>query len=74
MIPVVMFQDMPKVFAFVPGLWALVNNAGVMPLGDVEFTSVETYKKVADVNLFGTIRMTKACLPLIRAGKGGSTE
>lgn len=52
------------------GLWALVNNAGIMPLGTVEFTSLDTYRKVADVNLFGMIRMTKACLPLIRSEKG----
>nr|KAG5714660.1 hypothetical protein BaRGS_000148 [Batillaria attramentaria] len=52
------------------GLWALVNNAGIMSLGDVEFTTVDSYKKVADVNLFGMIRITKACLPLIRAEKG----
>ncbi|MBN3326809.1 BDH protein, partial [Atractosteus spatula] len=52
------------------GLWALVNNAGVSTFGEVEFTSVETYKQVADVNLWGTIRVTKVCLPLIRRAKG----
>lgn len=52
------------------GLWALVNNAGIMQRGDVEFLSVDAYKKVAEVNLFGTIRVTKACLPLIRLAKG----
>ncbi|KAK7113709.1 D-beta-hydroxybutyrate dehydrogenase, mitochondrial-like [Littorina saxatilis] len=52
------------------GLWTLVNNAGVLQRGDVEFTPLDTYKKIADVNLFGTIRMTKACLPLIRREKG----
>ncbi|RXM29832.1 D-beta-hydroxybutyrate dehydrogenase, mitochondrial [Acipenser ruthenus] len=52
------------------GLWALVNNAGVSTFGEVEFTSLETYKQVADVNLWGTIRVTKAFLPLIRRAKG----
>ncbi|KAK1168530.1 D-beta-hydroxybutyrate dehydrogenase, mitochondrial isoform X1 [Acipenser oxyrinchus oxyrinchus] len=51
-------------------LWALVNNAGVSTFGEVEFTSLETYKQVADVNLWGTIRVTKAFLPLIRRAKG----
>ncbi|KAJ8270349.1 hypothetical protein GJAV_G00113390 [Gymnothorax javanicus] len=52
------------------GLWALVNNAGVFTFGDVEFTSMETYKQVSEVNLWGTIRVTKALLPLIRRAKG----
>ncbi|MBN3308017.1 BDH protein, partial [Amia calva] len=52
------------------GLWALVNNAGVSTFGEVEFTSMETYKQVTEVNLWGTIRVTKAFLPLIRRAKG----
>ncbi|KAJ8274407.1 hypothetical protein COCON_G00090320 [Conger conger] len=52
------------------GLWAVVNNAGVSTFGDVEFTSMETYKQVSEVNLWGTIRVTKALLPLVRKAKG----
>ncbi|XP_044526808.1 D-beta-hydroxybutyrate dehydrogenase, mitochondrial [Gracilinanus agilis] len=52
------------------GLWGLVNNAGISTFGEVEFTSMETYKEIAEVNLWGTIRTTKACLPLIRRAKG----
>ncbi|XP_043933748.1 D-beta-hydroxybutyrate dehydrogenase, mitochondrial-like [Protopterus annectens] len=52
------------------GLWGLVNNAGISTFGEVEFTSMKTYKDVAEVNLWGTIRVTKACLPLIRRAKG----
>uniref|UniRef100_A0A7N4NXE9 D-beta-hydroxybutyrate dehydrogenase, mitochondrial n=1 Tax=Sarcophilus harrisii TaxID=9305 RepID=A0A7N4NXE9_SARHA len=52
------------------GLWGLVNNAGVSTFGEVEFTSLETYKEVAEVNLWGTIRTTKASLPLLRRAKG----
>ncbi|XP_077204060.1 D-beta-hydroxybutyrate dehydrogenase, mitochondrial-like [Paroedura picta] len=52
------------------GLWGLVNNAGIASFGDVEFTTLEKYQAVADVNLWGTIRVTKAFLPLIRRAKG----
>uniref|UniRef100_A0A3P8THP1 3-hydroxybutyrate dehydrogenase, type 1 n=1 Tax=Amphiprion percula TaxID=161767 RepID=A0A3P8THP1_AMPPE len=52
------------------GLWAVVNNAGVATFGEVEFTSMDTYKQVSEVNLWGTIRVTKAVLPLIRRAKG----
>lgn len=51
-------------------MWGLVNNAGISTFGDVEFTSMETYKEVAEVNLWGTVRVTKAFLPLIRRAKG----
>ncbi|XP_072897491.1 D-beta-hydroxybutyrate dehydrogenase, mitochondrial-like isoform X4 [Hemitrygon akajei] len=52
------------------GLWGMVNNAGISTFGEVEFTSMAHYKEVADVNLWGTIRVTKAFLPLIRRAKG----
>ncbi|XP_075717856.1 D-beta-hydroxybutyrate dehydrogenase, mitochondrial-like [Rhinoderma darwinii] len=52
------------------GLWGLVNNAGISTFGDVEFTSLDTYKEIAEVNLWGTIRVTKAFLPLVRQHKG----
>lgn len=51
-------------------MWGLVNNAGISTFGEVEFTSMETYKEVAEVNLWGTVRMTKSFLPLIRRAKG----
>lgn len=31
---------------------------------------MDTYKQVSEVNLWGTIRVTKAVLPLIRRAKG----
>ncbi|XP_068199696.1 D-beta-hydroxybutyrate dehydrogenase, mitochondrial isoform X2 [Antennarius striatus] len=52
------------------GLWAVVNNAGVSTFGEIEFTSMDTYKQTSEVNLWGTIRVTKAVLPLIRRAKG----
>lgn len=48
----------------------MVNNAGIASFGDVEFTSMEKYQRVADINLWGTIRVTKAFLPLIRRARG----
>ncbi|XP_069721493.1 D-beta-hydroxybutyrate dehydrogenase, mitochondrial-like isoform X2 [Phaenicophaeus curvirostris] len=52
------------------GLWGLVNNAGVSAFGEVEFASLDDYKNVAEINLWGTVRVTKAFLPLIRRAKG----
>ena len=54
----------------VEGLWALVNNAGVAVFAETEWCSMSAYEKVLGVNLMGTIRVTKACLPLVRSAKG----
>ncbi|XP_028518747.1 retinol dehydrogenase 7 isoform X2 [Exaiptasia diaphana] len=52
------------------GLWALINNAGCMTFGPLEWFSLDDYKKMADVNLWGLIDMTKHFLPLIKKAKG----
>ncbi|XP_002733792.2 D-beta-hydroxybutyrate dehydrogenase, mitochondrial-like [Saccoglossus kowalevskii] len=52
------------------GLWALVNNAGLSTYGHVEWCTMETYKQIADVTLWGVVRTTKAFLPLLRKSKG----
>lgn len=65
---------LPSISNTLSGLWALVNNAGVSTFGEVEFTSMDTYKQVSEVNLWGTIRVTKAVLPLIRRAKGQQLE
>lgn len=53
------------------GLWGLVNNAGIMPnYCPAELTSLRDYRKVCDVNLFGSINMTLTFLPLLRKTSG----
>lgn len=52
------------------GLWALINNAGVAVFAETEWCRMDAYNKVIGVNLLGTIRVTKACLPLIRKAQG----
>jgi 3-oxoacyl-[acyl-carrier protein] reductase len=47
----------------------LINNAGVAhSLAPVDQLSVETWKEVIDTNLTGTFLVTRAALPLMRAG------
>uniref|UniRef100_A0A8C5PDT7 11-beta-hydroxysteroid dehydrogenase type 2 n=1 Tax=Leptobrachium leishanense TaxID=445787 RepID=A0A8C5PDT7_9ANUR len=53
------------------GLWALVNNAGYCAhFGDAELTMESTYRSCMEVNFFGTVKITKDLLPLIRYAKG----
>ncbi|RUS78638.1 hypothetical protein EGW08_013608 [Elysia chlorotica] len=52
------------------GLWAIINNAGVMgTLGAVEWLKKQDYKQTLSVNMFGAVSVTKAFLPLV--GRGG---
>ena len=48
----------------------LVNNAGVIKNGSLEDATEEDIEYQVGVNVVGTIRMTKACLPALKASKG----
>lgn len=53
-------------------LHAVVNNAGVIAYGPVELDTDESFRRVMDINLHGTMAVCRACLPLLRArGAGG---
>ncbi|XP_036296591.1 17-beta-hydroxysteroid dehydrogenase type 2 isoform X1 [Pipistrellus kuhlii] len=53
------------------GLWAVVNNAGIIGLpADGELIPMIHYKRCMDVNFFGAVEVTKAFLPLLRKSKG----
>ncbi|XP_033735857.1 D-beta-hydroxybutyrate dehydrogenase, mitochondrial-like [Pecten maximus] len=68
-------DDVKKALEYVnatgQGLWAIVNNAGIDFPGDVELATVDQYRKCAEVNLYGMIRVIKTFLPMIRKSKGG---
>lgn len=53
------------------GLWAVVNNAGVStPSGPTDWLTVEDFKQMLSVNLFGVIDVTLSVLPLIKMSQG----
>ena len=49
----------------------LVNNAGYGDIGSVEDTPLEAFRAQIEANLFGTIIMTKAVIPHMRARRCG---
>lgn len=54
-------------------LHGLVNCAGIMTWAGIEFGvkgSIDEYQKLMDVNCFGSIRVTKTFLSLIRESRG----
>ena len=58
------------VIPFFPGLWGLVNNAGVWYFSELEMTSDSLLRKVMETNVLGAISLTRALLPQIRQAKG----
>jgi len=52
------------------GLDALVNNAGIALGGPIETTPIETFERQFDVNVWGVVRVTQACLELLRDARG----
>lgn len=53
------------------GLWALINNAGVLGFPtEGELIPMTEYKRCMAVNFFGAVEVTKEFLPLLRKSKG----
>lgn len=51
-------------------LWAVVANAGFLNFGLVEWESMQSIRKTFEVNVFGTVKVCKKFLPLLRKSKG----
>ena len=54
------------------GLDILVNCAGIGAQGGIEANSDEEWHRVFDVNVVGIVRVTRACLPALRASTSGA--
>ena len=50
---------------------ALVNNAGIGVVGAFEATPMSHVRKVFETNTFGTMAMTQAVIPQMRARRSG---
>lgn len=52
------------------GLAGLVNNAGVVLSGPLEYLAIENLRRQFEVNVVGPIAVTQAFLPMLRTGRG----
>jgi len=52
------------------GLDALVNNAGIVVAGPLEFLPLDAIREQFEVNVFGTVALTQAMIPALRAARG----
>ena len=52
------------------GLYGLVNNAGICVCGEFEWLTWKQIQRQVEVNLLGTMRVTKYCMPLLKPTQG----
>jgi NAD(P)-dependent dehydrogenase (short-subunit alcohol dehydrogenase family) len=52
------------------GLAGLVNNAGIVVPGPIEFLPLPDLRRQLEINVVGQVAVTQAFLPLIRASRG----
>ena len=53
------------------GVDVLVNNAGVVTLGPIEYVHDEELRDLLDTNVLGVVRVTQAVLPYMRRKRNG---
>jgi NAD(P)-dependent dehydrogenase (short-subunit alcohol dehydrogenase family) len=51
-------------------LFAVINNAGVADIRPLEFTPLEQFRSVFEVNVFGVVAVTQTFLPLLHRSNG----
>ncbi|MCG9876183.1 MAG: SDR family oxidoreductase [Leptospiraceae bacterium] len=49
----------------------VINNAGIFSGGLIESFTIDDYKKIYEVNVFGAVRVANAFLPVLRQQKAG---
>ncbi|XP_057314202.1 short-chain dehydrogenase/reductase family 9C member 7-like [Hydractinia symbiolongicarpus] len=52
------------------GLWCVVNNAGILQPGLIDWQTTEEMQQAMNVNLWGTVNVTKTMLPLVKRARG----
>ena len=51
-------------------LWAVINNAGIAPIGYMDWMSMSSIRKAMEVNYFGLISVIRAMLPQLKKTRG----
>ena len=63
-------EQVVREIAVGPPLRGLVNNAGIGAFGWCESLPLSSYRANSEVNYLGVVRLSQACLPLLRESRG----
>ncbi|WP_432883944.1 SDR family NAD(P)-dependent oxidoreductase [Kribbella sp. CA-245084] len=61
-----------RVAGEVDGLWAVINNAGVIVQGPLELVPADEWRRQLEVNTLGPASVIREFLPLLRAGSAAA--
>ena len=64
-------EALGKVMLLFPKIDILINNGGVSQRTLIKDTSMEVFRKIMEINLFGAVILTKLVLPVMTANGGG---
>ena len=66
------YEVVQKTLALLGGCHILINNAGVYgPMGEIESVDWQDWKKTIEVNVYGSVLMSRALLPHFKAQRYG---
>jgi len=65
-------QQIDEVFAKIPAVNLLVNNAGIAHVGRADTTNEQDFDRVYSINVKGVYNCLHAALPLMKANGGGA--
>ena len=66
------YEVVHKTLALLGGCHILINNAGVYgPMGEIESVDWQDWKKTIEVNVYGSVLMSRALLPHFKAQRYG---
>lgn len=65
-----LYEEIQRLLPSDQGIWGLVNNAGIAITGPIEWMPLQKSKRIANVNLWGLIDVTKTFLPLVKKTRG----
>ncbi|CEG13793.1 Short-chain dehydrogenase/reductase SDR (fragment) [groundwater metagenome] len=64
-------ETFKKVWKITNTIDVLINSAGIGAFGNFDKMDIEIFRRVMDVNFFGTVRIIKECLPSMLKNENG---
>lgn len=71
-IPSSIKEAFEKVISIFPKIDILINNGGISQRTLIKDTSMEIFRKIMEINLFGAVQLTKLVLPVMIENGGGN--
>lgn len=51
-------------------LWAVINNAGIVVTGNIDYLELQDFRDVMEVNYFAAVNLIIKCIPMLKTSRG----